>query len=253
LNPNVVISATATRTRQAWNGLRAPSGRAPRLLAFVKDLLTFLRLLTLLLLFAGSLAISDGAITYDFELKSDEAISPRTLKQFRDPATTEDDFLELLTTLPSIADEPASVWGDIVADAHYDAHYDARRRRLALAVLIRRHVKERMSLSDLAHLIPRNNLINSGEVKTRDGAQESGRPRFWSSAGVYFVRLFADPTPAPYGAGGVSFTFVLDRKGRKAKALLVSALRGRTSPKLNEIRLLDLKPVFEFFKFGPIH
>jgi len=243
LNPNTAVSRNAAQTGQTWSKPPAPCGRAPRLLAFFKVTLAFLRFLTLLLLFAGSLAVSDGALPYDFELKSDEAIPPNTLKQIRNPATTEDDFLGLLRLLPYIADEPASVWGEIVADEHYDA----RRRRMALAELIRRHVKGRISLSDLAHLIPRNNLIYPDEVKTGGGAQESGRPRFWSSAGVYFVRLFADPT----GLRGVSFTFVLDRKGRKPKALLVSALRGRMSPKLSEIRLLDLKPVFEFFKFGP--
>jgi len=168
---------------------------------------------------------------------NEEAILPEKLKMLHDPTTSENDFRDILSVLPYIATEPPSVWADIVADSRYDN----RRRKIALAVLLRRKVKSRISLSELARLIPKNHLFTIADIQTVERFSTEPRPRFWAIGNVFLVRI---ASAKDFYEISADYYFVLDRNGGAAKMMLLSALQGQDPVELKDARLLDFYPMF---------
>jgi len=162
---------------------------------------------------------------------------PRALLRIRDPETNEIDFLQATRQLGYLPAEETSVWARIVADPKYSA----RRRKLALLELLTRHVKSRMTLFELAQLIPKNTLLNE-EVMPPMTSTGYGPPDLWvrfkiSSVYTVGIEQFRD------GYSGPLICIVLNvpeiESGNKIDWLR-AALRGEQSDELKAIRVLDL-------------
>jgi hypothetical protein len=159
------------------------------------------------------------------------AIGAKTLSVLRDPATSETDFLKSVDELGSIPAEPASTWAEIVGDRKYSD----RRRRLALFELMNRHVRSRITLLDLARLIPRNELFSDKDIEGIGGIT-GGCPWFWLNNDTYFVKMVWEDR---YPEFGVYIVLSFSKGGKEA---LLAALRGEPVAALEDEHVLDLVP-----------
>jgi hypothetical protein len=170
-------------------------------------------------------------------LPDEFAIGTKTLSALRDPATSETNFLKAVDELGSTPSEPASTWTKIAGNRKYSD----RRRRLALFELMKRHVRSRITLLDLARLIPANELFGDKDIEGFGGF-DTGCPSFWLNNRTYFVKMRPwDPPGAEYRV-----LIVLDVSTGSKEALL-AALLGEPVADLENVHVLDL----ELSKIGP--
>jgi hypothetical protein len=204
-----------------------------------------LRRILLIFALAGCLRIDSVAADSSKDWKQNEGrIEQSALEGIRARETSEENFLAFLRKLSHLPSESAAIWADIITDDHYDT----RRRKLAMSVLLRRHVTSRMTLDELAHLVPKNKLFNMGDIKPVEDFGKGPHPKFWLEGNVFFVKMVS----GTHKGAGAEFYFVLDRKGRVARQMLLSALHGQPAPELEGVRLLDLKTIWDWPEFRAV-
>jgi hypothetical protein len=115
---------------------------------------------------------------------------------------------------------------------------------LALFELMKRHVRSRITLLDLARLIPGNELFTGKDIERLGGLSGQTPPWFWLYNEVYFVKMLPIPWDGPGPAYGVYIVLNLSTGSKEA---LLAALRGEPAADLENMHVLDL----ELSKIGP--
>jgi hypothetical protein len=152
---------------------------------------------------------------------------------FADPKTSEERLISEYRSLGFLPAESPSFWRELIKDKRFTE----RRRKLFMFMLLQRHVRSRMNLLELAHLMPKNDFYSIEDLKLAGAYAGGAQPEFWSENVTVAIRM----APGEKDKAGPLIYFVLDQKHADLEALL-SALHGDPSPTLKDALLLDICP-----------